>query len=90
MNNHRHKQKYDAQINKSMSHQRKIRVKTKLGIWKTNKKYRENGHKNTLRKKDLLNKMSQEYKTVGAVKKQDLLNKRAQEHKTMNAAKKHE
>lgn len=40
-------------------------------------------------KKDLLNQMAQECKTMDAAKKQDLLNKRAQ-NKTMDASMKHE
>lgn len=53
--------------------EKNVRQKNKLGIWKTNRKYREIKQSQKCKKK------------VNAVKKTDLLNKMALEHKTVDA-----
>lgn len=54
--------------------EKNVRQKNKLGIWKTNRKYREVKQSQKCQKK------------VNAVEKTDLLNKMALEHKTVEAA----
>ena len=62
-----------------------FRQTNKLGICKTNWRYRENGHKDINKrilfgKKDLLNKVAQEYKSMDAGKKHELLEKQKQKY----------